>query len=116
MAYIGTGLALCIASQCTNHTGLVLCIDTSNCDLPILGMQCMVRRSCCEMLDCCCVPCIFPTCGRAWLLFAGLAWSHWRRGGRFADDRVECTSGVQHWQSDSSDRSVHSIAHYVRGI
>ena len=26
MAYIGTGLALCIASQCTNHTGL--CIDT----------------------------------------------------------------------------------------
>ena len=29
MAYIGTGLALCIASQCTNHTGLALCIDTS---------------------------------------------------------------------------------------
>jgi len=30
MAYIGTGLALCIASQCTNHTGLALCIDTSS--------------------------------------------------------------------------------------
>ena len=29
MGYIGTGLALCIASQCTNHTGLALCIDTS---------------------------------------------------------------------------------------
>jgi len=32
MAYIGTGLALCIASQCTNHTGLALCIDTSLLD------------------------------------------------------------------------------------
>ena len=29
MGYIGTGLALCIVSQCTNHTGLALCIDTS---------------------------------------------------------------------------------------
>ena len=29
MGYIGTGLALCIASQCTNHTGLALCIDSS---------------------------------------------------------------------------------------
>jgi len=28
-----------------------------------------VRRSCCGMLDCCCVPCIFPTCRRARSLF-----------------------------------------------
>ena len=27
--YKHTGLALCIASQCTKHTGLALCIDTS---------------------------------------------------------------------------------------
>ena len=67
-----------------------------------------VRRSCCGMLDCCCKPCIFPTCRRAPSLFANWTCSH---GGRFADDRVECTSGVQHWQSDSSDRSVHWIAH-----
>ena len=33
MGYIGTGLALCIASQCTNHTGLALCIDTSLHDI-----------------------------------------------------------------------------------
>ena len=66
-----------------------------------------VRRSCCGLLDCCCEPCVFPTCRRAPSLFAN--WT--RDGGRFADDRVECTSGVQHWQSDSSDRSVDSIAH-----
>ena len=29
MGYIATGLALCIASQCTNYTGLAQCIDTS---------------------------------------------------------------------------------------
>ena len=38
MAYIGTGLALCIASQCTNHTGLALCIDTSFIEIYIVGI------------------------------------------------------------------------------
>jgi len=39
MAYIGTGLALCIASQCTNHTGLALCIDTSLKKLKYAGTE-----------------------------------------------------------------------------
>jgi len=46
MAYIGTGLALCIASQCTNHTGLALCIDTSILKLHSRDMrQVLVVRS-----------------------------------------------------------------------
>ena len=62
-----------------------------------------VRRSCCGMLDCCCVPCIFPTCRRALdrCSLIGRACCHVRRGGRFADDRVEYTSGVQQWQFGS---------------
>jgi len=77
-----------------------------------------VRRSCCGMLDCCCVPSIFPTCRRARTLIANWTCSHWRRGGPFADDRVECTSGVQHWQFGwiESFSTLDRTFIYVRGI